>query len=472
MKKNLVLLIVLLLLGFFLRTAYLPDNLFFGYEQGRDALVVKDLLGGKLTLLGPKTDIEGLFHGPLFYYLIALPYLLGQGNPAVVSFFLIFLSSLGIPLIYFVGKSLFNSRVGMLSAIFYTFSYGAIIYSRWLANPVLTPVFVMILIFSFLKVKKDSRFLISMAFSLAVIVHFEIVAAIFLLPVVLIYWKWEKIPSPSTKNLFFCFLVFLLFLSSYFLFELRHQFLQTKAFLSFLSNFSGAGFNISNLVKVVRLYFDEFIFFVTPGFAWGGLLLLGAIFLRHKLLWLWLLTTPLFMFIFSRFSLSHLFIVLGPAFIILISYLIDFFWQKKRCWLSVGIVVLILVTDLLAFFKSLPQNNGVFFQAGQRLFKYGEMLKVVDYLYQDTAGNQFSVHPFTIPYFSDHAWRYLFSWYGLKKYGYLPAEVGSKTFYTIYQPDEGQPWFLADWLVKEDKQGKMLKKTQFGVITIEKREVR
>lgn len=473
MKKQLLFLTILFFVGFLLRTVYLPTNLFFGFEQGRDALIVREILGGKLTLLGPKTDVEGLFHGPLFYYLIAIPYFLGKGNPVFASIFLISLSSLGIPLIYFLGKFLFNPRVGILAAIFYTFSYGAIVFSRWLANPVLTPLFVMLLILSLLKLKENEKYLILLAISLSAIIHFEIVAAIFLLPVISIYWWLEKLPRPKIKNLFLSLFLFLILVSSYPLFEIRHNFLQTRAFFSLLGNLGSSGIgNFVSFVKVIRLYFDEFTLFVTPFFSfWGILLFLSFAFLRQKLLLLWLLTTPVLMLVFSRFALSHLFLILGPAFIILVASFVDFLWQKNWRFLAISLIIFILMLNLFAFLKFLPENTGVFFQAGQRLFKYGDMLKTVNYLYQEAKGEKFSVHPFTIPYFSDHAWKYLFSWYGAKKYGYLPAEVGSKTFYTIYQPDEGQPWFLSSWLEKEEKQGKTIERNQFGIITVEKRVV-
>lgn len=473
-SRTVLVLVLLFLAGFLARTLFLPENLFFGFEQGRDALVVKEILGGKLTLLGPKTDIEGLFHGPLFYYLIAIPYFFGQGSPVVVSFFLIFLSSLGIPLIYFLAKSLFNHRVGILAAIFYTFSYGSIVFSRWLANPVLAPVFVMLLVLSLVEIKKDQRYLLLLAVSLAAIIHFEVVAAIFLLPAVVIYWWWERLPKPGIKYLSLSFLLFLVLLSSYPLFEIRHNFLQTTALVSFLVSLKQEGIgNPDDLIKVLHLYFDEFTLFLTPFLSLGVILLLLAfVLLRQRLLFLWLLTTPLIMLIFSRFALSHLFLALGPAFIILTAYLVDFLLRKNLPVLGWSLTILVLIINLVALFAFLPQNRGVFFQAGQRLFKYGDMLRTVDYIYQEAKGEKFSIHPFTIPYFSDHGWRYLFLWYGRKKYGYLPAEVGSRTFYTIYQPSEGQPWFLSSWLNKEEDQGKLIKKRQFGVITIEKREVR
>ena len=65
-QKNIIiaaLLLMIVLFGFSLRTIALPDNMLFGYEQGRDAIVARDILSGDFTLLGPKTDSEGIYHG-------------------------------------------------------------------------------------------------------------------------------------------------------------------------------------------------------------------------------------------------------------------------------------------------------------------------------------------------------------------------------------------------------------------------
>ena len=54
----------LMVLGFVLRFWNFPQQLFFGPEQGIDALIVKEMVeGGKLRLIGPKTE------GGIFYIL-------------------------------------------------------------------------------------------------------------------------------------------------------------------------------------------------------------------------------------------------------------------------------------------------------------------------------------------------------------------------------------------------------------------
>ena len=64
--------LIVLLLAFVLRTYRIGELLDFHYDQGRDALVIWDLINkGKLFLIGPTTGLAGVFRGPFYYYLIA-----------------------------------------------------------------------------------------------------------------------------------------------------------------------------------------------------------------------------------------------------------------------------------------------------------------------------------------------------------------------------------------------------------------
>ncbi|MDZ7586952.1 MAG: hypothetical protein U0946_04300, partial [Patescibacteria group bacterium] len=59
-------------LGAILRFYRLPQTLQFLGDQGRDALVLKDLVVNfNLPFIGPITSVGGFYLGPLYYYLMA-----------------------------------------------------------------------------------------------------------------------------------------------------------------------------------------------------------------------------------------------------------------------------------------------------------------------------------------------------------------------------------------------------------------
>src|SRR3989338_4821351 len=77
-----ILIVSLFFIAFFLRAYLIPQNLFFGPEQGRDFLIVRNIaFNHDAVLIGAKTDIEGIFHCPFYYYLATIPFLLSAGNP-------------------------------------------------------------------------------------------------------------------------------------------------------------------------------------------------------------------------------------------------------------------------------------------------------------------------------------------------------------------------------------------------------
>src|SRR3989344_3787237 len=101
---NLFVLLVLLV-ALFVRVYRVDQILAFHYDQGRDALVIWDLINkGKLFLIGPVTGIAGIFRGPFYYYLMAPFYFLGKGSPIWPSVFLAITSVFGLGLMYYLAK--------------------------------------------------------------------------------------------------------------------------------------------------------------------------------------------------------------------------------------------------------------------------------------------------------------------------------------------------------------------------------
>ena len=102
-----------------MRLIKIQDHLFFGFEQGRDLQIIQRIYQIKdFVLVGPSTSIGGVFHGPWYYYLLAIPLGLTSGNPLAASIFLIILGSFLPVVIYLLGRDLFGSKVwGVIAAV-------------------------------------------------------------------------------------------------------------------------------------------------------------------------------------------------------------------------------------------------------------------------------------------------------------------------------------------------------------------
>jgi len=132
-----ILLALIFIVALTLRWWYLPQGaVSFAYDQARDAFTVQELLHGHLKILGPPVSgVPGLFHGVLYYYVIAPAYLLGHGNPVVVAYWLSFISSLGVFAVYYLTYLLTKKRVpALISALIFAFSFEATQYANLLTN--------------------------------------------------------------------------------------------------------------------------------------------------------------------------------------------------------------------------------------------------------------------------------------------------------------------------------------------------
>lgn len=103
-----------------LRVMYLPQNsLTFGYDQARDAIHAMQIAHGDIKILGPSASTPGLYHGVLYYYVLAPAYLLGNGSPIVAAYWIAFLNSLVVFVVFLLAKYFTKKDFsGLLAAFF------------------------------------------------------------------------------------------------------------------------------------------------------------------------------------------------------------------------------------------------------------------------------------------------------------------------------------------------------------------
>src|SRR5690242_5825225 len=103
-----ILLFLILCLAAFMRLYRIGDYLTFLGDEGRDVLVVWNILHGHLTLLGPTASVGGFFLGPIYYYFMT-PFLwLFNYNPVGPAVMVALIGIATVWLIYFVTSQFFN----------------------------------------------------------------------------------------------------------------------------------------------------------------------------------------------------------------------------------------------------------------------------------------------------------------------------------------------------------------------------
>src|SRR5260370_38656583 len=118
MKKMYLLLLLIILIGAFLRVFGIATNSFaFTYDVGRDMLALQQIVyHHKIPLIGFTTGMPGIFYGPWWYYLLVPSFALSGGNPQFVAYFIALTGIATIFLMYMIGKKISDSFLGITLA--------------------------------------------------------------------------------------------------------------------------------------------------------------------------------------------------------------------------------------------------------------------------------------------------------------------------------------------------------------------
>lgn len=239
----------------FLRFYRLNELAMFLGDQGRDAIIAMRIITlQKFTLIGPSTSVGMIFLGPFYYYFIAPWLLLFNFNPAGMAYGVAFFSSIYILVNYFTVREMIGRKTAFISSVLIAFSSLMIEYSRFSWNPNLMPLFALLTTYFLYKAfETENRwyFALSGAFlSICIQLHY---LALFLIPAWGIYFfvrchckrseaKLKKLSKAQDLGMInnwgrmlvdLCISIFsfLLLISPLFIFDLRHDFVNTKTFL-------------------------------------------------------------------------------------------------------------------------------------------------------------------------------------------------------------------------------------------------
>src|SRR3989344_3333633 len=129
-------------------------------DEGRDVLVVYNMLHGDLTLLGPAASVGGFFLGPIYYYFMAPFLLLFNFNPVGPAVMVALFGIATVWLVYRVGSEFFGSRAGLIAAAIYGISQLVIAYSRSSWNPNPMPFFSLLFLYILYKAVNRNKIIL------------------------------------------------------------------------------------------------------------------------------------------------------------------------------------------------------------------------------------------------------------------------------------------------------------------------
>ncbi len=453
-------LVILLLAAFVLRSHRLTTDLLFHRDQGLHSLSIWQIWHErKISLLGHPSDVTGLIHSPVYYFLMAPAYAFFKGSPVAASLFQVSIEVLSLPFFYLAIKKLFNRKVALSTLLIYAVSYGWISYSRWLVN--VTPIIPLTHLLLFFIVndktsKQKTWRLFAISLLVGIITQLNAAVGTFLLP--LIIWLYRK--PFSLKKLAIILIGFFLPALPLLVFELRHNFVLFQSFIRFSkSSDQGLGFSLSTLWGNLRVYLKELqhVFSFPLGVISTGFFVLGLFKInknKHSgLIYSFLLIPFLSLLIFQRGAISFFYISLLPLSTAVIIYGL-FQLKDKIAWLILSLVVALNIYHLPRIYQP---TNALIPIGSNNLITIQDRKNIIDWVYKTADGQQFSLWYYTIPYYQEEVWDYMFLYYAQPKYGYLPEKTSgfspneldsSVYFYAIYEPDEDKPNRLKQWLEK------------------------
>ena len=231
-----ILAILAVILGVAFRLVRVGDLGYFMLDEERDAFLVRRMLVDHRPLLIGGVIPGGINVGPLFFYISAIPYELSNLNPVGPAYAAALVGVLSVLAVYFIGKKLFDEKTAILATIFSGFSLLNIIYNRPWWPLTMSQLVVLVAYFALLKLVIKGSDLAEQGRTLTLLVFALIVGAqsdpstLSLIPlsVIWLWWKRKQIKLPG-KLIVSMIGIFLLAHITWFIFELRHDFLNTRA---------------------------------------------------------------------------------------------------------------------------------------------------------------------------------------------------------------------------------------------------
>lgn len=438
-KTNLFILLIILAAAF-LRLYKIDSYLNFLGDEGRDVMVVRNILHGDLTLLGPRSSAGDFYLGPIYYYLMA-PFLLLSGFHPVGPAIMVALFGIAtVYLVYQVGRDFFSKSAGLIAALLYAISPLVIIHSRSSWNPNVMPFFsIAALYIAYKGIERKNLYLLGFSgvlLGIAMQLHY---LAIFLGGILFFYVLIVELLSKGATNRAIelvkkyaaIFVGFILGFSPFLLFEIRHGFPNTKTITNFIlsSGDVSAGGNFSEIIKDV--FFRSFgrlvtaypqpetvsiieqlpiaiWYYLTLILAFGSLALIlyqlakkikeKGEFRGHLLIMLWFGLGVLFFGLYKKPIYDYLFTFMFPAPFLLTGNLLGLFIERKKVFAAVSIISIISLVSINLIYSPLRKLPN---------YQY-EQVKMVSEFILDKAGDK----PFNFALItggnSDHAYRYIF----------------------------------------------------------------
>jgi len=230
----------------------------FSSDIARDFHLFREIDEKKIILIGPRSSTTGLFHGPLWIYLTYPGYILSHGDAAGMTWYWV-----GLGLVFLIGTFFITRKIfGEWPAWLYTSLLANRLTGEMgaLFNPhgafFIMPYWLSLIIYYFRTYRLSA--LVWFIFMSGLMIQFQMAVGVPLLIAASIPIIYSIFRRKNYRHLL-AFLLLLIPLVTYVIFEFRHNFLMTKSALNYILTPTQGYQSISDLIS------DRFFLMIGAG---------------------------------------------------------------------------------------------------------------------------------------------------------------------------------------------------------------
>ncbi len=488
-------LVILMICSYLRLQSSFSGTFAYTYDIGRDMLNIASIVyGHHITLIGPTTGQEGIFYGPWWYWLLSPFFVLFAGSVKGIDAVMGLTGVITVLLAYWVGYKVAGKWNGLLFMVLFGIAGSLIDTSSQIWNPNIAPFILMCIITVFIKYSEEKKefkkilwMLVVGILSTITLDSLEIVYGTVQFIAVVIFMLFYFRNKLNLFQIWSFILGILIIELPRFLFEIRHQFIMSKALFNYIFHHapvSQQGGIFEQFVKVLNLMMQLWQSTISLPLIWAIVVfiitVLSLLYFKNKtkfhkvenLLYVFSVCYLFCYFVILSFFKGnvwdHFVVGIPVVYEILFSlFIYKLFLHLKKTNNNYAklFVALMIIYVLEVLFSYRPTKTDFFINDPSI---YNNQVAVIKYIYSQAGGRHFNYDVYTPP-IHPYTYEYLFNFYS-KKY-YPPSNDGHLLFYIIEQ-DKNHPTLRQNWLTLHDKRGKVIKTiTLPGHIIVQTRNI-
>lgn len=452
----------IILLAFFLRSKMiLSGDFYYLVDQARDMLLAKSVvIDHKITLIGARAGLGGLFHGPLWIYMIAPFFILAKGNPFFTLTPLFELVSLGTVIVgFFVGYKLYGRWMGLLLAALLCICATFVQTVPYTTNAQVLPIIFLCYLYAMVMfLRKDEKFFALAIFLIGLGFQFESAFAVLLFPLTVFAVILRK-KLPMLRYITIGIIGFIGAVGTFILFDLRHKFLMLHSFISIFSNpvkplpgyeqYAHIGFRVQDRVSTLWNSLLTPLFDPQPltNLLLILILVIAILLLLKKVImkkiqtkdkeYIFILFSPVIIFgVYVLYPLPlwpHYLLPVAALSCVILALSIQRIWIHTYLKIFVGIFLFLAFLPAFIYMK----NNYLFASAFATTSdgSYKNQLQAAQWVIADAKGQQYGYFAYT-PGILTYNMDYLLWWVNYKNHTKIPTSTKQPLTYLLMAPTQ------------------------------------